>query len=175
MWEYHNRFCSWMLAWVRSRTRRVSHLVSLKSRVKRYYLVVSGIFCHWKKKMQIKADVHSSSEGNAHYKLQGFNLKLMFLLSHHCLYNIYNIHCHHDNNIFQMLLIYLILLKKNLECLWFFARWHICHLLFEKARNELIKRKCIFRFWKGEISNIIHFLWKFCLPDFILPCLGNGL
>lgn len=71
--------------------------------------------------MQIKADVHSSAERNAHYKLQDFNLKLMSLLSHHCLYNIYNIHCHHGN-IFQMLLIYLILLKKDLECLWFFVR-----------------------------------------------------
>lgn len=64
--------------------------------------------------MPIKADVHSCTERNAHYKLQDFNLNLMFLLSHRCLYNIYNIHCHH-NNIFQMLLLCLILLKKILN------------------------------------------------------------
>lgn len=63
--------------------------------------------------MQIKADVHSSTERSAHYKLQDSNLKLMFLLSHHCLYKIYNIHCHHDNIIFQMLLIYLILIEEK--------------------------------------------------------------
>lgn len=176
MWEYHNGFCSWILAWVRSRTWRVSHLVSLKSRVKKYYLVVSGIFCHWKKKKQIKTDVHSSAEINAHYKLQDFNLKLMFLLSHHCLYNIYNTHCHHDNNIFQMLSIYLILLKKDIECLCFFVRWdiYLSSAFWEShawTMGKLINRKCIFSFEKVKF----HSLWKFCLPDFILPCLENGL
>lgn len=53
----------------------------------------------------MKADVQSSTERNAHYKLQVFNLKLMFLLRHHCPYNIYNIRCHHDINSFQMVLI----------------------------------------------------------------------
>lgn len=56
--------------------------------------------------MQMSADVQSSTkERNAHYKVQGFNLKLMVLLRHHCPYNIYNIHCHHDITVFQMVLI----------------------------------------------------------------------
>lgn len=64
--------------------------------------------------MQMKANVQSSTERNTHYKLQVFNLKLVFLLSHHCPYNIYNFCCHCDINIIQMMLITLTL-KKELD------------------------------------------------------------
>lgn len=55
--------------------------------------------------MQMKADVQSTTERNALYKLQGFNLNSTFPLGHRCPYNIKNIHCHHDINTSQMLLI----------------------------------------------------------------------